>query len=893
MDDQVHSLFHELADLAPAERDRVLRERQIGPEVRVEVESLLSFDSIAAHDFTGLVADAAQEVLSAAPGPEVARCGPYRLVRLLGRGGMGAVYLGERADGEIQQKVAIKLLAGTGAPSRWRDRFLNERQILTSLSHPCVVRVIDAGHMPDGQPYLVMEYVDGTPVDVYAGRLGIRERLALFLQVCDGVSHAHRHLIIHRDLKPSNILVDASGQPKLLDFGLAKLLDTEGDPTRTVERLLTPAYASPEQVRGEIQTTATDIYSLGAILYKLLTGRSPHESETGTSQAMEILAGKKGIALPSAVNPDVPSDLDCIARKALRPEPEERYASAEALASDIRAFLEFRPVEARSGNAWYRTRKFLRRYWIPVTAAALVTASLAAGLAIANRERALALRRFADVRQLSNKLFDIDTSVRDLAGSSRSRQLIVDTALEYLRRLAASVHGDPELALEVGNAYMRVARVQGVPISPNLGQTKEAERNLRIARGFIETALKAQPANRTAMLRMAQIAHDQMILTGFEHRQDEMSAFTRESAEWLDKFHAGPNDKPEAIAILTVYMNVADYSRREQQVEKALQLSKRGAELSGLLSRPDHVGDFLWVSAQAFQQVGKLDDALAASREAARLLDPGPAWLTKGGLAYNFQLALIYQGRILGGYDFVSLDRPADAIPLLDRAFGMADGFVHRDPQEQSSRGILSMAAISLGDIMRQSDPARALAVYDHALRHTAEVADNVNIRRYEVNLLAGSSYALRRLGRSREARLRLNAAFERLQQLNFYPADKIEPGSEVEEAVQALGDFEADAGNLDRAISVYEELLRKIQAGKLGLAPGLPEAVHLSAIYRSAAAVYRRAGRPEMADALEARRRDLWLGWNRRLPKNSFVKRQLEKLSTPVTRVPALHHVE
>jgi serine/threonine-protein kinase len=321
---------------------------------------------------------------------------------------MGAVYMGERADGEIQQKVAIKLLTAEGHRVGWRDRFLKERQLLASLNHPSIVHVIDAGHTGDGRPYLAMEYVDGVPIDLYAERIELHDRLALFLHVCDAVSHAHRRLIIHRDLKPSNILIDASGQPKLLDFGIAKLLEETGDPTQTVERLLTPSYASPEQIRGAIQTTATDIYSLGAILYKLLTGRSPHESEAGTSQAMDIIAGKREIEAPSRVNPDVPTDLDYIAKKALRPEPEERYASVEAFASDIRAFLEFRPVEARSGNAWCRTRKFLRRYWVPVTAAGLVIISLSVGLGMANRERATAQRRFADVRQLANKLFDID-----------------------------------------------------------------------------------------------------------------------------------------------------------------------------------------------------------------------------------------------------------------------------------------------------------------------------------------------------------------------------------------------------------------------------------------------------------------------------------------------------
>ena len=542
MNDLVRTLFRELADRPRSEREKLFAERQIAPELRAEVESLLGFDSENASSLTNCVSDTAQEMLRSGDARELSYCGPYRLVRLLGSGGMGAVYLAERSDGEIQQKVAVKVLhAGASRPS-WRDRFLRERQLLANLNHPCIARVIDAGHTAESQPYLVMEYVDGVAIDTYAAALDLRDKLTLFLRVCDGVAHAHRQLIIHRDLKPSNILVDTAGQPKLLDFGIAKMLDETGDATQTVERMLTPNYASPEQISGALQTTATDVYSLGAVLYKLLTGQSPHESE----------------ARSSGLIPDLPTDVGYILRKALRQEPEERYPSVEAFASDVRAFLEWRPVEARTGDAWYRARKFLRRYRVSVTAALLVIASLSAGLYVANRERALAQRRFVDVRQLANKLFDIDMQARQLPGSTATRQLIVDTSLEYLRRLAADVRGDPELALEVGNAYMRVARVQGVPIAPNLGQMDQAAKNLRIAQGFIDSVLASHPANRIAILRSAQIAHDRMILARLSGRRDEALAFARKSAEWLQKFHAGKSDKSEASALLNTYLNVAD-----------------------------------------------------------------------------------------------------------------------------------------------------------------------------------------------------------------------------------------------------------------------------------------------------------------------------------------------
>lgn len=281
-----------------------------------------------------------------APGDVI---GGFRVISLIGRGGMGAVYLAERAGGEIRQRVALKVLRGDLRRAGWRERFLRERRLLATLQHASIVHLVDAGQSTDGRPYLAMEYVDGEPLHRHATRIGAPERLRVFLRVCEGVSHAHRRRIIHRDLKPSNILVDATGQPKLLDFGIAKLQDEFGDGTVTAEQWMTPTYASPEQLRGEAQTTATDVYSLGAVLHTLMIG-SPPRRERRRPRA------------------DVPRDLECVIAKALRPEPEARYRSVDELADDVRAVLERRPVAARRGDWRYRARAFMRigRLWRPV-----------------------------------------------------------------------------------------------------------------------------------------------------------------------------------------------------------------------------------------------------------------------------------------------------------------------------------------------------------------------------------------------------------------------------------------------------------------------------------------------------------------------------------------------
>jgi serine/threonine-protein kinase len=309
---------------------------------------------------------------------------------------MGAVYTAERVDGEIAQRVALKLLPSGSNDPRLRQRFLAERQILAALSHPNIARLLDAGHREDGQPYLAMEYVEGKPIDAYAAGLDLRRKIALFLKVCHAVEYLHANLLVHSDLKPANILVNAAGEPKLLDFGIAKTLHSDAGSGAEGMRMLTPEYASPEQVAGGPVTTATDIYSLGAVLYKLLTGSSPHRFENEPAEAIVSAICGGRISPPSALLERLRGDLEAILIKALRTEPRERYATIAQLVEDLENFLQSRPIRARERDVWYRTRKFLGRNRLPAMAAAFAVASLATGLTIALRERAGARRRLLE-----------------------------------------------------------------------------------------------------------------------------------------------------------------------------------------------------------------------------------------------------------------------------------------------------------------------------------------------------------------------------------------------------------------------------------------------------------------------------------------------------------------
>jgi tRNA A-37 threonylcarbamoyl transferase component Bud32/tetratricopeptide (TPR) repeat protein len=871
---RIEELFHEVADLSEEARRRLFAERDIDVNTRKEVEALLEFDSTATSSIDSDIGQVAQGALARFD-PRYNQCGPYRLGELLGRGGMGTVHLAERVDGEVTQRVAVKLLRPGADGPAVRQRFLSERQILATLSHANIARLLDAGHQEDGQPYLVMEYVEGKAIDAYCNGLGIREKIILFLEVCAAAAYLHRNLVVHRDLKPPNILVTEDGEPKLLDFGIAKILDLTTDATVTGMRMLTPDYASPEQASGLPVTTATDIYSLGAVLYKLLTGVTPHQFQCNSigEMASAISAGR--ITPPGRITTASKGDLEIIVMKALRTEPQERYATVEQFSEDLESYLESRPIRARKGDAWYRTRKFVRRYWLPVTAAVLAVAGLSAGFALANRERNIAQRRFTDVRQMANRLLDIDVQARELVGGTKTRQLIVDTSLEYLRRLSADVHGDPELALEVGNAYMRVARVQGVPISSNLGQMDQAEQNLRIAEGFIQSVLVSQPANRTALLRSAQIYHDRMLIARLSSRSDEALDFARKSAESLEHFNARESDKPEATAVLNTYLNVADQLMLGRKYDDSLRLCKRAADVCRILRVGSYLGTYRWVSAEVFRARGDLDGALREIRESVRQLDFGPEH-QESSVKMNFIFALIKEGRILGEDNGISLGRSGEALGILERAFGVADSFVHLDPNDQSARGRLAMAGLSMADILRHSDSRRAVEIYDHTLRHLAEIRDNSSFRRFEVSALAKSTYPLRRLGRSTEARQRLDAAFDRLRQVKSYPAETIKPGSEPDEALSALAEYQAGIDKIPEAIKTYEELLSKVMAWGPRPDASLVDAVHVSRLYAALALHRDRAHQTAQASDLYARRRALWLHWDVTLPHNSLVLRHL-----------------
>ena len=518
---QVMQIVDQLLDRPVEERAAILDLYCNGDDdLRRAVEQLLNQQS----SLTGFLEHSPLEALTQAATDSMIgrRIGPYRVVAAIGRGGMGAVYKAVRDDDEYKTEVAIKLIKRGMDTDYILRRFRNERQILANLNHPNIARLLDGGTSDDGLPYFVMECIEGRPIDDFCNEqaLPTSARLALFRTVCAAVQHAHQNLVVHRDLKPSNILITTDGTPKLLDFGIAKLLQSDEDRsatalTATELRVMTPDYASPEQVSGASITTVSDVYSLGVVLYELLTGQRPYRFKSKSPEEVARVICEEEPPRPSRVatrseppasaggssqpatdsaakhppayagGSDLRGDLDAIVMMALRKEPERRYASIEQLSEDIRRYLDGLPVNAHADSFSYRAAKFVSRHRAGAFAAAVIVLLLVGGIAattwqaqVARRERARAERRFNDVRKLANSfMFEVNDEIDK--GPTQAKELLVKRALEYLDSLAQEVTADAGLQRELASAYERIGDLQGNSYNANLGDTDGALKSYR------------------------------------------------------------------------------------------------------------------------------------------------------------------------------------------------------------------------------------------------------------------------------------------------------------------------------------------------------------------------------------------------------------------------------
>jgi eukaryotic-like serine/threonine-protein kinase len=627
-------------------------------------------------------------VLSRESGADIGtQIGAYQIIRQIGAGGMGVVYLAERVD-QFRMQVALKILRRGMDSDLVVSRFRHERQILAELDHPNIARLLDGGATDDGRPYFVMEYVQGMPLTGWCEQHGLQaaERLKLFRDVCAAVQYAHQNLVIHRDLKPANILVTSEGVPKLLDFGIAKLLRHEpGEATTGVTvpgmRMMTPEYASPEQVRGLSATTQSDVYSLGVVLYELLAGVRPYQFDAGSYLEIEkavCLSEPPPPSTRAAENRKVAADLDNIALKALEKDPRRRYATAEQFSEDIRRYLDGRPVSARPQTWTYRAQKFAQRNRAAVAAAALVVFSLVGGLGmalwqarVASVERARAERRFHDVRRLANSfLFEFHDKIKDLTGSTEARRLIVARALEYLDGLAREAGSDTGLALELAEGYVRLGDVQGSPYQSNLGEVPGALASYDKAATAAETALRNDPRNPAAIRALAKAQQARGGVLPLVGREGDGIAATRKAVEGIQR-------------IVDAYPKNVEY-----RVDLSRSLEALGDAL--LAGNVDSAG-----GAEAYRRSLDVWNAVVA-------LEPGSRRAARATAVLTMKLGDLE----------LNMERLEAAKPYYERALERMGGADRGNPENLRVVAILQRR---LAYITSSSDPVRGLEQYRSA----------------------------------------------------------------------------------------------------------------------------------------------------------------------------------
>ena len=767
---EVEDLFLAAADLPGVERDAYLEAHCDDPSILAEVRSLL------AHDRAG--DDHLRDSLHAMAASAIAfrSFGPYRATRLLGAGGMGAVYLAERTDGELRRQVAIKVPQFSGSPVLFLARFRRERQLHAQLSHPYIARLLDAGTTVDGVPFLVMEYIEGQPLDVWcdAQNLDLPARVGLFLKVCEGVEHAHQNLIVHRDLKPGNILVTAGGAPKLLDFGVAKVLG-DADPHATSTQLLTPAYASPEQVRGQAVTTATDVYALGGVLYRLLTGRPPHDVDGKTPAEIQTAICEAQPQKPSALRPELKGDLENILLMALRKEPERRYRTVPQLAVDLERWRANLPVSASADTLVYRGTRFWKRNRLAVAAAVIVCAALIAGAGVAMYQARRADRRFQDVRKLANVfVFDVHDRIRNLPGSTEARKAIVTTALEYLERLRSDAAGDPGLLLELAQTYFRIGDVQGNPAQSNLGDTKGAiqsyTRALEIltaldrAGGLHSRSLLADVQYHRALARISAGQTDQAL-----QELGLAAGMIREAAR------LAPANKEVLRDAVEINSNASRTFLDNNQFERAIQTGEQAAEFATQLEKIDSTPEAREKLSAGYRGLatahlaaGNLEAAAASMRQVVAVREALARDAPQNGaLRRSLMIAYGTLGDVLG-YRPENLGDLAGALEAFEKARAIAEWLERADPADRTARADRAQVLFRLGSVYVVT-PGQA----DAGLRPLREAfniftqlaaADPQNTSHpYLLSFIEGKiGEGLAVLGRRREAIERLESARRR-----------------------------------------------------------------------------------------------------------------------------------
>jgi eukaryotic-like serine/threonine-protein kinase len=718
------------------------------------------------------------------------KLGNYRILQLLGEGGMGAVYRAIRDEGDFPLQVAIKVVKRGMDTNAILRRFRDERRILARLNHPNIAKLLDGGITPDGRPYFVMEFLEGTPIHIYCrtNNVSLYGKLELFISACDAVEYSHRNLVVHRDLKATNILVTAAGVPKLLDFGIAKLMDrdtaTGSEVTARADRLMTPDYASPEQICGDNITTATDVYSLGVLLYELLTDRRPFHLVGLPHQEMSQIVLNTDPARPSSVVDrtmarEISGDLDTIVLKAMHRSPERRYATVQQLADDIRRFMDGRTVLARPDTLTYRAKKFaVRNRGIVITAAVSALTVFGSGVllawqaGIAESRRQETQRRFADFRQLATSFVgELDKELERLPGSTPARELLVERVLRYLDGLAKDNIQDNSLQRELAIAYERLADVQGGPKSSNLGNSAGALESYNKALAIYTQLFKSNPAE---------------------------NLYSRDTARAHSKIS-------DVLAVTGDYRGALEYEQKALAVREAWlarnpndPAAKRGVAVSlqEVASDLDRLGETAKVTEYRLKALQVYEELFAS-----------------GIRDKDIYLALALAHKRLGRTLFRE-KRFAESIAPFDKAAELEKELLKQDPMNATALINLSFTYNDKGRaLFQKGDHKGAMQSFGDALKIRSDLvkADPKDVR--VASLLAATQYYLGLVRVSnREFKTGitdLRQALASREELTARDPRNLGALAEVAQSHAAIGDAYVQAGRSSEALTPYERALK------------------------------------------------------------------------------------
>lgn len=801
------------------------------PELRHELQSLLAHDTGAGNRIEKAIQSAASP---AADHVEWTgrRVGPYRILREVGRGGMGIVFEAVRDDDEYRKTVALKIAPWWCDRAELRERFRRERQILSGLEHPNIARLLDGGTHA-GVTYFAMEFVDGRRITAYAGELKLPDKIKLFRDVCAAVHCAHQSLVVHRDLKPSNILVTEEGVPKLLDFGIAKLLnplEADSDVTRSAH--WTPDYASPEQIRGWPVTTRTDVYSLGLILFEMLTGGRAQIADTSTPLALDGSICQKDTPLASqcaaargdrALARQLKGDLDTIVATAVRKEPDRRYDSAAALSDDLGRFLKGLPIEARPGTFGYRAGKLLKRHLLLTIATLLILVAIVGGALTTLYQARRAERRFQQVRSLANTvLFGVHDRLQNLAGATETREWAVRTALEYLDDLAKDAGADESMLKELAAAYLQIGDVQGYPMLPNLGHRDAALVSYRKAASLAE---RIETRNRGPEVRRLVARSHQRIgamLRTFGQTTVAIREYERALAEAEPLFNSNRMTPDDATLLGTVLATLGVAKAVEGNVTEASRLWLRSASVreraaakgaDPLLAEQERTFKYV-IRAQMYS--GDLEAAENTALEGVRVREI-LASREPGNAALRRELANAYGelGYVYFHPSFLSFGDRDKAAAYQQKSLKIARELAAADPSNATAQADLNITEVDLCAALAEGSPAKAVAYCRDSLELVAKWPQLS--REAALSQLAD---AQARMGRRQEALKALRASIQERLDLShrdpghFVLRQQLLRGyNQMAGLLLAMGDRDAARQQHLQAVALAEKLSAAVPA--------------------------------------------------------------------------------